>query len=122
MCPFCHVYRKEPSGTELAASTGERAPEGNTDGFYVRSKVWDKPCPRCHHPSSVDLYVLPPVWTWASVLAALAMLVMIWARLPYSGGVVTLTPLYTALMLKFQARAKCRHCGAKLHKSLLGWA
>ena len=121
----CGFSRQEGSGIQFAQSTtGEQAQQGNTGNLYVKAKVWDKPCPRCNQPSSVDVYLLAPIWRVGAMLVMLAVLAIIFLlRSPYRRIVVTLVPLLSILRRKVSSRAACRHCGSRLNKTLLGgWA
>jgi hypothetical protein len=120
----CGFSRQDVSGIQFAPPiVAAQAQQGDTGNVYVKAKVWDKPCPRCEQPSSVDVYLLAPIWRVGAILTGLAAFAIVLFHLPYGRLVVMLAPLYSILMLKVSSRAECRHCGAKLHQTLLGgWA
>jgi hypothetical protein len=120
----CGFSRQDVSDIQFATPTGEQVPEGSISGFYVKAKVWDKPCPRCNQPSSVDHYRLAPVWRVGTMVAGLAALAIgLFSNGPYRGFVAPLVSLYSVLMLKVGSRAECHSCGAKLNLTFRGgWA
>jgi hypothetical protein len=133
-CPQCkrHVPARlaacrcgfgRESATDIQFSSPAPADPAKKPRFpYVKAKVWDKPCPRCHQPSSVDLYVLSPLWRVGGFLILLAALAVVFSsNAPYRGIVRLMVPLLSVLALKFGSRAECHHCGARLHRTLTGW-
>jgi hypothetical protein len=120
--PACRCGFTRESATDIRSSSRVTAdPAAKPRGSYVKAKLWDKPCPRCHHPSSVDLYLLSPVWRVGFVLTALATLAIAFSNAPSSPIVRLIAPLLSVLGLKFGSRAECYRCGARLHRTLTGW-
>jgi len=133
ICPQCkrHVPARlsacrcgfgRESATDIQFSSPATSDSAEKPRFpCVKAKVWDKPCPRCHQPSSVDLYLLSPFWRVGVVLILLAAVAVILSNAPQHGIVRGMAPLLPLLAMKFGSRAECHHYGARLHRTLTGW-
>ena len=118
----CRCGFARESATDIQLSSPDTAdPAEKPRSPYVKTKVWDKPCPRCHQPSTVDLYLLSPLWRVGILLILLAAVAMVFSKSPHQGILRLMAPLLSVLALKFGSRAECHDCGARLHRTLTGW-